>query len=305
MIDTVTRAQKTSSSFTQDHRIILRDHRVRILHCRGEFIEGGNGQPSRMVGTVHDVTEQRALEEQVREARKMEAVGQLAGGVAHIFNNLLTAVLGNISLVREDTPSASRQYGLLLEAEKAALRVAELTSQLLAFARRSFLRPRALNLNSLLAETVRGLEFLEKTRVQVNMRLAPDLLDVNADSGQLGQVIAHLCRNAWDAMPEGGTLSIESANVSVTEEQTREHPLRRSGDFVRMSVADTGYGIPREIRSHIFEPFFTTKGLGHGTGLGLAMAMGVIQQHHGWMECSSEVGQGTSFDVYLPRLPKS
>jgi PAS domain S-box-containing protein len=302
MIETVRRAKESLFPFALDHRIILRDQSVRVFHCRGEFIGAGGAQAARMIGTVQDVTEQRRLETQAREAQKMEAIGQLAGGVAHIFNNLLTAVLGNISLVREDAPTNSIQFGLLLEAEKAATRVAELTGQLLGFARRSFLRPRALDLNLLLEEIARTLEQSKDSGIVIDRRLAADLAPVLVDPGPMNQVLLHLCLNACDAMPDGGRLSLETANLRLDEDAARQHPLARAGEFVLVSVSDTGHGIPREIRSRIFEPFFTTKGPGCGTGLGLAMAFGVIQQHHGWIECSSEVGQGTRFDIYLPHM---
>jgi PAS domain S-box-containing protein len=254
-----------------------------------------------VVGTFRDVTERRALEAQLVQAQKMEAVGQLAGGIAHDFNNLLTAVLGNLSLVMAALPEDDPAQEFGAAAERAALRAANLTGQLLGFSRRSVLRPRPLSLNASVDEV---LTFLRRTidpRIQLEARKADDLAAVEAEPGQMTQVLMNLCLNARDAMPEGGRLLLETAEVSVEEERARHWIGARPGPFVRVRVSDTGFGMPPEVRARIFEPFFTTKGPGQGTGLGLAMVFGIVQQHGGWVECESEVGCGTRFDIYLPR----
>jgi PAS domain S-box-containing protein len=254
-----------------------------------------------IVVTYHDVTQRRALEAQLVQAQKMEAVGQLAGGIAHDFNNLLTAVLGNLSLVmsslRDDDPN--REFAAA--AERAALRAAALTGQLLGFSRRTLLRPRPLSLNVSVDEVLTILRRTIDPRIVVEAHKADDLAAVEADPGQMTQVLLNLCLNARDAMPEGGRLLLETANVTVEDGQARQQLGARAGSFVRLRVRDTGHGMPPEVRARIFEPFFTTKGPGQGTGLGLSMVFGIVQQHGGWVECTSAVNGGTCFDVYLPR----
>jgi PAS domain S-box-containing protein len=262
---------------------------------------GPEGQILGLIGMARDISERKRLEEQLRQSQKMEAVGQLAGGIAHDFNNLLTAVLGNVGLLlSRDTASEP-----LREIERAAVRAADLTRQLLGFSRQTMLRLEPTNLHIAIAETVGMLRRTIDPRITVDVRAAGDGWWVEADPSQISQVLLNLCLNARDAMPQGGLLSLETANMVVDDQYARYRLGARAGEFVRLRVRDTGCGIPPEYRARIFDPFFTTKEPGKGTGLGLAMVFGIITQHRGWIECHSEVGRGTHFDVYLPRSART
>jgi len=260
------------------------------------------GQIAGVLGIFWDVTDQRLMEAQLRQAHKMEAVGQLAGGIAHDFNNLLTGILGNLSLALADLPRDHGTHELLASAEVAALRAAELTRQLLGFSRRAPLVSQPLNINSLIDETVRLLRRTLDPRIAIQVRAAADLWSVQGDATQVGQVVLNLCLNARDAMRDGGSLTLETANFRLDAEGAPLPVEGRAGEFVRLRVLDTGAGMAPEVQERIFEPFFTTKEPGKGTGLGLAMVFGIVKQHQGWIECRSEVGRGTTFDIYLPRL---
>ena len=249
-----------------------------------------------------DITWHKDLEEQLRQGQKMEAIGRLAGGVAHDFNNLLTAVLGNASLLLRATPADRPEHELVATIERAAWRAAELTRQLLGFSRQTVLWLKPVSLNDAVGEVVAMLERTIDPRVTLQVRRAEKLWLVNADSGQMAQVLMNLCLNARDAMPDGGTLTLETSEEEVDAAHAEGHLEARPGQFVRLRVADTGTGIPRELMPRIFDPFFTTKPPGKGTGLGLAMVFGIIKQHQGWVECHSDPGRGTRFDIYLPRL---
>jgi PAS domain S-box-containing protein len=260
-------------------------------------------------GRVHllaDITEQKRLEERLLQAQKLEAVGRLAGGVAHDFNNLLTAILGNLSLVLGQMPADSPQADMLRVTEKAAWRAADLTRQLLGFSRQTRLWLRPTDLNHCVNDTLDLIRRTLDPRIELLVQMEPDLWPVLADAGQMGQVLMNLCLNARDAMPDGGRLVVSTANVTRTEavsgaSSDEVATERHSGEFVRLQVSDNGHGIPVEIQTHIFDPFFTTKEHGRGTGLGLAVVFGIVQQHKGWIECRSIVGKGTTFDLYLPR----
>jgi PAS domain S-box-containing protein len=259
-----------------------------------------NGQRARFI-LIHDVTQQRALEAQLRQAQKMEAIGMLAGGIAHDFNNLLTVIVGNIALALGGLPENHPSRELMLTAERAGVQANELTNRLLGFARQTILRPVATQLGACLEETVRILRRTFDPRIVLEARPAPGLWLAEADPAQINQVLLNLCLNARDAMPQGGRLVLEAANVIVDSEYARRRLEARPGEFVRLSVGDTGHGIAAEIRSRIFEPFFTTKPAGKGTGLGLAMVFGTVKQHHGWVDFASEINGGTRFDIFLPR----
>jgi PAS domain S-box-containing protein len=291
-------------------------------------VKDADGKNVGVLGIFWDVSEQRLLEDQLRQAQKMEAVGQLAGGVAHDFNNLLTVVLGNVELLRHVLPAEGPNHKLLEETQKAALRATELTSKMLGFSRRTTLRLEPLDLNAAVEETFGLLRHTIDRRIVLTSRAADEPWLVHADAAQMNQVLMNLCLNARDAMPEGGTLAVETANVVLDNAAARRHLEARPGEFVRLSVTDTGEGIAPETMPHIFEPFFTTKQPGKGTGLGLAMVFGIVNQHQGWIECTSpyapdalgrepgaraagdnnHAGQraaGARFDIYLPRyLPK-
>jgi signal transduction histidine kinase/ActR/RegA family two-component response regulator len=259
------------------------------------------GRPARLV-LVRDVTEHRRLEEQLRQSQKMEAVGQLAGGIAHDFNNLLCIITGHIDLARR--ASAAEAAPLLVAAERAAGRAAELTAKLLGFARRSQLQLGPVGLADVSREVAVLLHRTIDPRIALEVTAAEGLWTVAADAGQMHQVLMNLCVNARDAMPKGGTLRIDLTNVTRERRPgSKVGPeAARPAAFVRLTVSDTGCGIPAELRARIFEPFFTTKPVGQGTGLGLAMVYGIVKQHHGWVECDSRPGRGTRFDVFLPRL---
>jgi signal transduction histidine kinase len=228
-------------------------------------------------------------------------VGRLAGGVAHDFNNLLTIITGNLTLLLRSTAPDDPDRELLRTTEKAAWRAVELTRQLLDFARQTRLMLVPTDLNACVRETLALLGRALDHSLEVVVQEAPNLWPVLADRGQMNQVLMNLCLNARDAMPSGGRLTIVTENLTLPADQSPNRLRAREGEFVRLRVQDTGHGIPADIQSRIFDPFFTTKEAGQGTGLGLAVVFGIVQQHHGWVECSSAPNEGACFDVYLPR----
>lgn len=241
----------------------------------------------------------------LRQAQKMEAIGRLTGGVAHDFNNLLTAILGNTQLALSKLPTDDPLRNRLVEIEKASNRAAILTSQLLAFSRRQHLERRHINLNDNIAEIIKLLQRIIGEDVEMSVKCAPNLWAVFADPAQIEQVVMNLVVNARDAMPQGGKLSIETRNVELDESNYRPYPYIMRGKYVQISISDTGVGMDAETKSHIFEPYFTTKGLGKGTGLGLSMVYGIVKQHGGYINVQSEVGEGTTFEVFLPIAEKT
>jgi PAS domain S-box-containing protein len=249
---------------------------------------------------VRDIAERKRLEERLRQAQKMEAIGQLAGGVAHDFNNLLTIILGYCQIAINQAEDGSPLTGALEEILKAGDRAAILTRQLLAFSRRQILAPKVLDLNARVGEMERMLRRLIGEDIDLAVKLDPNVGNIRADPGQLDQVLLNLAVNARDAMPAGGQLSIETANVVLDDAYARTHPEARPGNYAMLAVTDNGAGIARDVLPHIFEPFFTTKEAGKGTGLGLSTVYGIVKQSEGHLAVYSELGHGTTFKIYLP-----
>ncbi len=244
--------------------------------------------------------ERERLERQVQQLHKFETIGRLAGGIAHDFNNVIGAILGWAELCSQDTQPGTQLHDRIHKIMDQADRAAGLTSQLLSFARRQFLQPKRIDLNMHVLQSTSLLRRVIGEHITITVQTARDLHITLADPSQMDQVLMNLCLNARDAMPKGGRLFLETRNIEVTEEYCRLVPYAQPGSYVQLLVSDTGEGIPPEAIEQIFEPFFTTKKMGKGTGLGLATVYGIVKQHGGFLNVESEVGKGTTFQIYLP-----
>jgi PAS domain S-box-containing protein len=267
-----------------------------VRNCLGDAAVRG------VIVNGRDVTEQRSLEEQIQQSQKLESVGRLAGGVAHDFNNLLTVILSCAESLQDAVRTGSAASPEeLAEIRQAGERARDLTRQLLAFARRQVILPVPLDLNALARNAQKLLRRVLGEDVELETALAPDLWAVRCDPGQVEQVVLNLAVNARDAMPGGGRLVLSTANVEVDERATASNPGMRTGPHVRLTLRDTGHGMPPEVKAHLFEPFFTTKPQGRGTGLGLATVYGIVKQNNGYILVDSAPGHGTAFEIYFPR----
>ncbi len=284
-----------------EYRFRHQDGTWHVLQSIGRSIPG-EAPDGFIVINSRDVTESRKLEEQLRQSQKMDAIGQLAGGVAHDFNNILAVIQLQASLLKMAKNVSAEQLNFACEIEKAAQRAANLTRQLLLFSRKQAMQLLDLNLNDVVTHIAKMLQRVLGEDVQVQFRFSPHTLLIHADAGMIDQILLNLTVNARDAMPKGGQLIIETYAVEFDQATAAHTSQARPGSFVCLSVSDTGCGISSEILPRIFEPFFTTKDVGKGTGLGLATVFGIVQQHQGWIDVDSEVGQGTTFRVYLPRV---
>jgi PAS domain S-box-containing protein len=282
-------------------RFIRPDGEVRIQRIEGCPIVDPDGEIRRLSGTMQDVTEQRQLQHQLAQARKMDAIGKLAGGLAHDLNNVLGVVVGNLELMEGLLEGNQECEEMRREALMGALHGADLNRRLLAFARRQPLSPRQIDVNELVGELAKLLKRVLGEHIELKLQLTPQLWPVAIDPGQLEAALTNLATNARDAMPRGGQLDFATRNVQVGAEQAARSPGLASGDYVLIAVSDTGVGIPSEIRGSIFEPFFTTKEPGKGSGLELSTVLGFMQQSGGHMAVCSKPSEGSTFRLYLPR----
>ena len=264
-------------------------------------VQSGEGVRYGRLWSFRDVSQRKELEEQVRQNRKLETLGSLAGGIAHDFNNLLSPIIGYAELGRKRLPSDDPLFTDLGQILKAAGRATDLTRQILAFSRKQMLEVRIIDLNELICDFEGMLQRLIGETITVRTVLSPIPVLIRADKGQIEQVVLNMAVNARDAMPEGGTLTIETAEVYLDQSYAERHVEVEAGDYALLSISDTGTGIDEAVRNRIFEPFFTTKERGKGTGLGLATSFGIIKQHHGHLWVYSEPGHGATFKIYLPK----
>jgi two-component system cell cycle sensor histidine kinase/response regulator CckA len=297
-----TRQRETARA--RDH---MMEYRMLRLDGRPVWIQDSatvlldNGQPVALVGALVDISNRKALEEQLLQSQRVEAVGRLAGGIAHDFNNLIGVISGYAELLLDERPGEDPDRAALEEIRGAAARASVLTRQLLAFSRRQVLRPRPLDLNRLVLDFERMIRRVIGEDVELEAKLHGGLWTVQADPVQMEQVLLNLAVNARDAMPAGGRLEIETANVDLDDTFVRVHPGSQHGSYVQLIVRDTGTGMPPEVLAHVFEPFFSTKEPGKGSGLGLSTVYGIVKQSGGYIVAASRPGEGSEFVIYLPR----
>ena len=260
------------------------------------------GRVTGMIGMARDVTDHKRLEEQLLQSQKMESIGNLAGGIAHDFNNLLGGILGYATFVKRKLSTRDKIYQSIEAIERSAQRAAELTKQLLGFARRGKFQVRPIDCNALIGEIVLILQRTIDRRIAIEVDLAPQLSVMEGDEAQIQQALMNICLNARDALPQGGTLKIASRNQRMIPDQASRQRGMKEGSYIRLTISDTGTGMSPEVRDRIFEPFFTTKAKGQGTGLGLSMVYGIIQNHGGMIEVQSHPGIGSTFTVFLPAI---
>jgi two-component system, cell cycle sensor histidine kinase and response regulator CckA len=270
------------------------------LRITAEAVSDVNGALAQVLVTFSDISNRKQLEGQLIQAQKMESIGRLAGGIAHDFNNLLTAISGGLELGLAALPPDHSSRGHLLEVADAAQSAAGLTRHLLAFSRKEIIAPRILDLNEILRRAERMILRLIEEHIELRTICGQNVTPICFDPGQVEQIIVNLAVNARDAMPNGGRLTIETSNVWIDDEYAASHFDARPGAYVLLTVSDTGFGMNEDVREHLFEPFFTTKEQGKGTGLGLAMVYGAVQQNGGRIDVCSEVNRGTTFKIYLP-----
>ncbi len=282
-----------------EHRILRPDGTVRWVHERANFVRDRQGRALRMIGTVQDITDRRLLEDQLRQSQKMEAIGRLAGGIAHDLNNALTAIAGYSELALAELPAGHATRADIEEIRRATERAGSVTRQLLAFSRKELLEPRLFNLNETIGALGRLLARLLGTDITVRTELAPDLPPILGDPGQIEQAVINLAVNARDAMPSGGDVVLSTSLETLDEAGARANAPMLPGNYIVLRVSDTGHGMSQETAARIFEPFFTTKETGKGTGLGLSMVYSTLKQIGGFIFVTSELNRGTTFRLYF------
>src|ERR1700722_363041 len=294
-------AKKTGIGRRVEYRIRHKSGEWRVLESTASAVRNAHGAVEKLIIVNRDITERRQLEQQLLLSQRLEAVGKLSGGIAHDFNNILGVIIGYSEALQETIGVDDPMREAFDEIEKAGQRAAALTQQLLAFSRKQVLEPKILDLNSIVADVEKMLRRLIGADVELEITPDPSIGKVKADRGQIEQVILNLAVNARDAMQQGGRLKIETRNADLDANDSRRKRYIVPGHYVMLEVSDTGMGMSAEVQSHIFEPFYTTKEQGKGTGLGLATVYGVIKQSGGYIWLESEIGKGSTFQVYLPR----
>jgi two-component system cell cycle sensor histidine kinase/response regulator CckA len=294
-----------SDHWTGEYRFRHLDGTYLDLLERASIVRDSLGQPTQLVGSLMDITARKQLQDQLVRSQKMEAFGQLAGGVAHDFNNFLTTILGYSDLLLDELDTKDEVAEHIREIRGAASRASTLTGQLLAFSRKHPLAPAVVEINSFLTNLERSLLRLLGEDISVQCNFARSGLHTKVDPGQLTQIILNLVVNARDAMPGGGCLALETRSVTIEPSDDHDCTLEElaAGDYVVISVTDNGSGMTEEVQDHLFEPFFTTKGEGHGSGLGLATSYGIVRQSGGHIRVESDLGKGTTVKIFLPKLP--
>jgi PAS domain S-box-containing protein len=301
VISNFEKTRKVKQAFqTMQFKMLHKSGREKWFTMSATPYLNGHGKVMGVVVVIRDITERKYFEDQLRQAQKMEAIGRLAGGVAHDYNNILQSIQSCTQLLLMTKMKDDPDYSKLKQIEKSTLRASQLTKQLLAFSRKAEARLRSLNINEVLINVKELLDRTIPMTIAIHMVLSEELRPVLADANHLEQMIMTLAVNAYEAMPHGGRMIIETRNVTLDENYCSTHMGARSGEYALIAVTDTGAGMAPEMLEHIFEPFYTTKEVGQGTGLGLAMVYGIVKSHGGYITCHSEPITGTTFKIYLP-----